>query len=616
MKKSVKIKSTSKSKGLTYFIIGPCVITLIFLPDYYDPFNSPKLIVLLLLTVLLIGDLAATYFQTPVMRFERISVTLILGFGLTLIIATIRTDVWITGLIGDSQRRNGLLSYLCLIVVMLVASRKININSILYIYKAMIFLGLIMSVYGILQIFGKDFVNWDNQYNSMISTLGNPNFASAMLAIISMIAFSSFFIGVLNFYYKIIAFFVIILSIYAIISSNSKQGLLTLFFSLIFYFSILSYFKNKKFGVIVVGSGILIFAISILGMLQRGPLTSVMYKDSVSVRGYYWRAGLAMFEHSPFFGVGVDRYGAFFKQFREPNYPIRYGYEITSSNAHNTFIQMFATSGLLVGIFYLALQLWILIVGFKLISKTSGSDQKIVLGILASWVGFQAQSFISIDNIGISIWGWLLGGCILGLKYDLSVNNKSRNLNININKFRNNSNVIVLRQIFSILILIPTLLFTSKYIDAEKKLFMIKGIANPAYSGNGMATLSLTNEIMKNPFADPGYKLRASYALFTMGYTKEAFSNLKILSNRDPINPDIINSLALMHEAIGSKIEAISDRKKLANVDPWNLDNYLRLGILYKSLGKYDQMEEVKAKILSVDPSHSIAETAKKQLIR
>jgi citrate lyase subunit beta/citryl-CoA lyase len=34
--------------------------------------------------------------------------------------------------------------------------------------------------------------------------------------------------------------------------------------------------------------------ISILGMLQIGPLKDVLYKGSVSIRGYYWRAGLEM----------------------------------------------------------------------------------------------------------------------------------------------------------------------------------------------------------------------------------------------------------------------------------------------------------------------------------
>ena len=96
-------------------------------------------------------------------------------------------------------------------------------------------------------------------------------------------------------------------------------------------------------------------------MLQIGPLAQYLYKDSVSVRGFYWRAGMKMFWENPLFGVGLDRYGAYFKEFREVNYPLRYGYEITSSNAHNTLIQIFATGGVMVGISYLCVLILILV---------------------------------------------------------------------------------------------------------------------------------------------------------------------------------------------------------------------------------------------------------------
>jgi hypothetical protein len=38
---------------------------------------------------------------------------------------------------------------------------------------------------------------------------------------------------------------------------------------------------------------------ALVGMLQIGPLEKFLYKPSVSVRGYYWRAGLEMFKDYP-----------------------------------------------------------------------------------------------------------------------------------------------------------------------------------------------------------------------------------------------------------------------------------------------------------------------------
>ena len=30
------------------------------------------------------------------------------------------------------------------------------------------------------------------------------------------------------------------------------------------------------------------------------------------------------------------------------------------------------------------------------------------------WIGYQAQSFISINQLGLAVWGWLFGGLVLG----------------------------------------------------------------------------------------------------------------------------------------------------------------------------------------------------------
>ena len=40
-----------------------------------------------------------------------------------------------------------------------------------------------------MQISGIDFVTWNNQYNAVISTVGNPNFAAAIMAIIATLNF-------------------------------------------------------------------------------------------------------------------------------------------------------------------------------------------------------------------------------------------------------------------------------------------------------------------------------------------------------------------------------------------------------------------------------------------
>ena len=151
-------------------------------------------------------------------------------------------------------------------------------------------------------------------------------------------------------------------------------------------------------------------------MLQIGPLSELLYKSSVSIRGFYWRAGFKMFFSDPLTGVGVDSYGDYFKEFRETQYSLNYGFDLTSTNAHNVPIQFFATGGIFVGISYILINIFILHSAFGAIKLASERNKPIIVTIFASWLAFQAQSIISIDNIGLTIWGWILGAALVGIK--------------------------------------------------------------------------------------------------------------------------------------------------------------------------------------------------------
>lgn len=82
---------------------------------------------------------------------------------------------------------------------------------------------------------------------------------------------------------------------------------------------VLLYKKNESLGHIGLFAFVSTGIIAILGMLQVGPLTDLLYKSSVTVRGYYWNAGIQMLKQSPLTGVGVDRYGAFLKSIENSN---------------------------------------------------------------------------------------------------------------------------------------------------------------------------------------------------------------------------------------------------------------------------------------------------------
>jgi len=570
----------SKSKIVWLLLLGVSTTTLYFKTTAEDPFNTPKLLILVLLGSYLIGHLVNHFRLNGIWREpgDKVVHGLSLLFICALFVSLLHTKPFLQGLIGDTQRRNGFLSYLMLVIIFLVSYHSVGLLYINRIFITASITGLIMAFYGTLQINGLDFVQWVNPYNSMIGTLGNPNFASALLAVFAAFSTFALFINSLPGIMKITAGFMIILALYCIIQSDSRQGLVTYFISVLFYVTTKSLIKFKKFNLPILLTSIGVMTLVVLGMLQKGPLAYWLYKDSVSVRGFYWRAALEMFQSNYLTGVGLDRYGNFFKFYREAEYPLRYGYEISSSNAHNTILQIFSTAGVFSGLLYIILLIHILSSGISFIRSANQIDRVYMIGLLSTWVGFQSQSFISIDNIGVSIWGWLLGGSILGMKKFNKTNSQSmvsgvkNSARVHINLFQ--------PAVSTIGVLVSLTLVVPVY-RAETDSFWVKSLGNNLTENNLKPLSDYSNRLISNSFADPNYKYRAALYLYDAGSKERAVSIVNDLALNDPKNLDYLLGLAYLYAVEKRYNLAIDTHEKISQLDPWNADNFLTLGKLY-----------------------------------
>jgi hypothetical protein len=155
------------------------------------------------------------------------------------------------------------------------------------------------------------------------------------------------------------------------------------------------------------------FAAILIGSLNKGPLASLLYKDSVTYRGDYWRAGWKMTVENPIFGVGLDSYGDWYRRSRTIEATLRRGPDITTNAAHNVFLDISAYGGFPLLLVYLALMILVVISAVKVLKRSQGFNAGFV-GLVAGWVAFQAQSIISINQIGLALWGWVLSGLIIG----------------------------------------------------------------------------------------------------------------------------------------------------------------------------------------------------------
>lgn len=607
------LKNNKKTAGLNplYWILW-CLglVTLYFQITLADPFNAPKLWVLLLFAGWLAGYLFILKNEILKNDSLKILLSLISIFVITLSLSTFFSNIKYVAFFGDTQRRNGFFQYLALSLILILTATAVTFENIKKIYLTTYLIAIVSAFYSLLQLTGNDFVKWNNPYNSIISTVGNPNFAAAVMAIMGVILFSTIFIEKFSLTFRISSGFIFLLLIFLIYKSNARQGLLAFFLGAGIFLNIWLWGKNRKIGFMFLIAGLSIFVLAILGMLQMGPLEKYLYKPSVSIRGYYWRAGIQMFLKNPFFGVGIDSYGYYFKEFREVNYPLIYGYEITSSNAHNTFIQFFATGGLLFGLSYLIINSFILVLAIKRFSTLSGDNKLILSGLLSAWFAYHAQSLVSIDNIGISVWGWILGGAIVALSKSKDSNSSDLKEIYLPNKNNLKSIQILTSSVIVFLIFIPIMLLY-KGEENSAKASVLVNLQNPVERDYFQ---ELQKKVIDSPLNDPSYKLIAASRLIQSGFVNDGITAAKKILNSNSRQQDALLLLAETYESMGDLLNANIYRDKISALDPWNAANYFLLGKNYQALGDTTSSRRMLTKILSFAPNTTIAELAKVEL--
>ncbi len=612
MKNSTQQNKSNDVSPVRWILGGLTVITLYFQTNLFDPFNSPKMWILFFVATWLVGytvSFKKIVFDNKVLKTL---LYLILAFIASALLATVFTDLKYTAVFGEIQRRNGFISYLSLAIIMLATSVFVRTFNVKRLYIITYFTGAITAIYAYMQTSGKDFVEWNNTYNSIIGTLGNPNFAAALMAVMGVLIFSSIFISDFKVHYRCFAGVLTVVLLGLIYRSEARQGLLSYALGVGVFLVIWLFKRHRKLGIAAVGSGVLIFIFSILGMLQIGPLERFLYKPTVTVRGYYWRAGFEMLKQNPLFGVGMDRYGAYFKQVREIGYPLTHGFELTSSNAHNTFIQLFATGGIFLGLSYLILNGYIVrraILGHK---NLTGNNRLLLSGVFSAWVAFQAQSLVSIDNIGISIWGWVLGGSIIGLSISSTSFGEDRKLFIG-----RQSDINLLRLVTSMVPTLTAVLLISMLYRGETNTYKAMSNYNLQDQNNLEVFKNAQLEVINTPLIDPNYSLRSAHRLIQVGFIEEGLLVMKKIYADDSRNLEVLITLALTYEKYSKIPEAIVYREKIASLDQWNASNYLQLGKNYKLQGDLTKSKEMLDKILSFavgDQGGPFAEQAKKEL--
>jgi O-antigen ligase len=394
---------------------GTAIVSLAITPFSFDPVNVPKFTFLMVVGFSVI----ALIIQKKESFKEKTVRPIVLATFAFVLIGMISFFVNKTNslqqLFGVTGRHTGYFTYVCLAGLMLGTALFCDTKLIAKIPFFALGSGFISIIYGLVQVFDFDPLNWSNPYSPVIGFLGNPNFQSSFMAITSIVAFTLLLEPSVKSLLRVFLGSYNLLALFLIYKSNSQQGFLIfgagLFVVVLLRIKTLS--QSKNYSRIYFFSGTTIFIVAILDMLQKVPWTSILYKQSVSFRGDLWRAAWRISKENPFFGIGFDNFGDWYRRSRDQRAIIN-GTENTVSNAaHNVFLDI-STSG---GFPLLAAYATILFLTFRaifLISRRSTVFNPSIVAIIGAWIAYLAQSVISINQIGLAIWGWVLSGAIIG----------------------------------------------------------------------------------------------------------------------------------------------------------------------------------------------------------
>ena len=411
-------KTAEKTTALLILIGAPFTTLFLITDTVTDPVNATKLFIAGGVGSALLFLFLSFNLTLNLKAFLPL-VLAVLVFILSALNSIIQSDSPMSqNLYGAFGRNTGFVAYLVLSFIALGALNLREIQNFKKIIWGLQFAGIINVLYCAWVLAFGDFLSWSNPYGNILGLFGNPDFISAFLGIFisSLVAYS--FSKNQGWKYRVGAAVVGVIAFYEAHRSHAIQGTVVTFAGLgiVGFYLVRSKFESKliSFGYITLSFAFGLLAL--FGTLQKGPL-SFVYKRSVSLRGSYWKTGIKMGSDHPFSGVGMDSYGDWYRRARPPIALIDMpGINTTSNASHNVVLDFFAYGGWPLLLSYLA----ILVIGGIAIVKLTLRNKKydgIFVTMATAWACYQLQSIISINQIGLAIWGWLLTGALVAYEF-------------------------------------------------------------------------------------------------------------------------------------------------------------------------------------------------------
>jgi len=341
-----------------------------------DSTNLPKFVTLtsggfacLIIIILSLKKILASEFR----NLTFIYLSFIFVSTLVIFLADLENSTQLFGRLG---RNTGYLSYISLFSILMVTS----IISTKNMQGKFLILTLLVSsislLIGYLQVLEISPIRNISDFGKVVGFFSNVNFHSAFIGILITILLPYLLSKSVSSLSKKFIFILLLLGILQILISESIQGFLIFLISssitIGLFLRVSSAFKVLIPYIMI---NLIILFMGLIALQNKGPLASFIYEASIKARGDYWAAGWKITTLHPWFGVGFDGYGDWYRRTRTVESVLSSNKDVTTDAAHNVFLDISSSGG----------------------------------------------SLISINQLGLAIWGWVLTGLIIGYEINTRV---------------------------------------------------------------------------------------------------------------------------------------------------------------------------------------------------
>ena len=518
---------------------------------------------------------------------------------------------------GAFGRSNGLMTKVPLLFLALILSLFSTNRSIVRFFWWCFALLVIEVSYGVIQLTGIDPFPWVNPYHNIFVTAGNPNFAAALFAILVVVV-SRFVIVETKVPIKVSALVLVVAGIYMSYATASVQGILTIaaaIFLMMLIGLIRSDFPLRRKRIL--SSALVLGGLPIaLGVFNIGPLKSFLYQETLSIRLHYWRVAIRIIRDHPWFGVGLDNYGDYYRLYREEWFVKKYTPGLISSNAHNVALQWGSDSGVIGFLMYLGIAVAALLVYIKSFRLTEDKKVCDLDLIFVSFFAFYLQSLISISQISVTVLGFALFGILLAKYRLLRIESDVEGGGKRSKKHIQRSEYVGFGTIWIIvfLALTPITSLQMRHDLALRKAMAMPGIAQK------VPDLAPRSESIKSaikPFlSDQDYVAMAIQNLYGQG---NAQVGVEIAQRATEVNPRSwvgFQSQVLAFAQSNAPKEAVGAAKKVLELDPLNYNIQFNLSQQQLKIGDTASAEINARKVLAIAPVDSDAYKGSVELLK